>query len=280
MTYCTQLEYSPWTACNNGSQTRSIISRLPLSCSLNTAQQLALTQFCSSAAVTETVDTPVIESGATNTSSYPFDPEAVDVIANARKNFTKLDKSLVNAVIGRIVLQVEDRGRAWYINPKDGKKYYLGRPTNAFQVMRILGDGISTANLEKLPVGIMDGSLTMDVDTDKDGLSDRLEKGLRTDWKKADTDNDAYSDYLEVSKGYDPLSKGKPKVDLSFTNKNLGRIFIQVQQNGEAWYLDPISRRRFYLGRPVEALAIMKNLGLGISNSDLNKIPVGSFAGK
>ncbi len=281
--YCAQVEYGPWSTCVNGFQTRLVINRSPLLCTLNTAQQLALTQTCT--VVPEVPEVPVVEEPTvpeteTPSSSYPFDPEAVDVIENARKSFTKLDQALVNAVIGRIVLQVEDRGRAWYINPKDGKKYYLGRPTNAFQVMRILGDGIVTANLERIPVGIMDGSLTMDIDTDKDGLPDRLEKGLRTDWKKADTDGDGHSDYLEVAKGYDPLSKGKPKTDLAFTKKNNGRIFIQVQQNGEAWYVDPISQRRFYLGRPLEALAIMRDLGLGISNKDLNKIPVGTFSEK
>ncbi|NCA93468.1 hypothetical protein EOM82_09645 [bacterium] len=207
---------------------------------------------------------------------YPF----IITIKNARKNFTKIDKALVKSVIGRIVLQVEDRGRAWYINPADGKKYYLGRPTNAFQVMRILGIGISTKNLDRIPVGLLEGSLSMDVDTDKDGLSDRLEKGLRTDWLKADTDKDSFSDYEEVKNGYNPLAPGKVSLDLQFAKKLSGKIFIQVEQNGEAWYVEPKVNRRYYLGRPVEALGVMRVFGLGISNEDLNKIPVGTFASK
>ncbi|MDP3837285.1 MAG: Ig-like domain repeat protein, partial [bacterium] len=278
--YCTQVDYSAWGTCNGGFQTRTVLSRSPLSCSLTTAQQIAVTQTCVAPELPPT-EPPVVEEPIVpgTGSTYPFDPEAVDVIELARQNFTKVDTNLVKSVIGRIVLQVEDRGRAWYINPKDNHKYYLGRPTNAFQVMRILGDGILTSNLDKIPVGIIDGSLTMDVDSDKDGLPDRLEEGLRTDPFKKDTDGDGFSDYEEVKNGYDPLSGGKPKTDLAFTKKNNGRIFIQVQQNGEAWYVDPISQRRYYLGRPVEALAIMRMLSLGISNEDINKIPVGSFSG-
>jgi hypothetical protein len=49
---------------------------------------------------------------------------------------------------------VEDKGQAWYVNPSDGKKYYLGRPQDAFNVMRNFGQGISNkdfAAVEKNP---------------------------------------------------------------------------------------------------------------------------------
>lgn len=44
---------------------------------------------------------------------------------------------------GRILLQVESRGEAWYVNVKDNKKYYLGRPDDAFSLMKKLSLGIS-----------------------------------------------------------------------------------------------------------------------------------------
>lgn len=44
---------------------------------------------------------------------------------------------------GRILLQVESRGEAWYVNVKDNKKYYLGRPDDAFALMKKLSLGIS-----------------------------------------------------------------------------------------------------------------------------------------
>ncbi|MDD3939718.1 MAG: hypothetical protein PHF49_03695, partial [Patescibacteria group bacterium] len=55
-------------------------------------------------------------------------------------------------------------------------------------------------------------------------------------------------------------------------------IYIQVETNGEAWYVEPRSKKRYYLGRPEEAFAIMREFGLGITNEDINKIPVGQFS--
>ena len=43
--------------------------------------------------------------------------------------------SLAPSNMGRIVLQVENNGEAWYINPADLKRYYLGRPQDAFDIM-------------------------------------------------------------------------------------------------------------------------------------------------
>jgi hypothetical protein len=51
---------------------------------------------------------------------------------------------------GRILLQVESRGEAWYVDPASGAKYYLGRPADAWSVMRALGLGISNANFGAL----------------------------------------------------------------------------------------------------------------------------------
>lgn len=51
---------------------------------------------------------------------------------------------------GKILLAVEGHGEAWYVNPADSKKYYLGRPADAFQVMRGLAIGISNADFSLL----------------------------------------------------------------------------------------------------------------------------------
>jgi hypothetical protein len=51
---------------------------------------------------------------------------------------------------GKILLQVEGSGEAWYVNPNDSKRYFLGRPTDAFNIMKILGLGISNANFDRL----------------------------------------------------------------------------------------------------------------------------------
>lgn len=49
-----------------------------------------------------------------------------------------------------------------------------------------------------------------------------------------------------------------------------GRILLQVESNGEAWYVNPSDEKRYYLGRPEDAFQVMRSLGLGISNRDFN----------
>jgi len=49
-----------------------------------------------------------------------------------------------------------------------------------------------------------------------------------------------------------------------------GRILLQVESHGEAWYVNPISGNRFYLGRPADAFALMRSQGLGISNKNFD----------
>jgi hypothetical protein len=58
--------------------------------------------------------------------------------------------------------------------------------------------------------------------------------------------------------------------DLSHT---LGRILLDVETNGEAWYVSPVDARRHYLGRPEDALAVMRRLALGISKENLARLP-------
>jgi hypothetical protein len=54
---------------------------------------------------------------------------------------------------GRILLKVEDRGQAYYVNPADSTMHYLGRPADAFRIMRELGLGINNDDLvEIMPI--------------------------------------------------------------------------------------------------------------------------------
>ncbi len=118
---------------------------------------------------------------------------------------------------GRILLQVEDNGEAWYVSPIDSYRYYLGRPENAFEIMRKLGLGAS----------------------DKDIGS------------------------FQVSKAPARLA---------------GRILIQVQDKGQAFYVNPLDLKLYYLGRPSDALYLMRSFGLGITNNNLAKIKIASLS--
>ena len=53
---------------------------------------------------------------------------------------------------GQILLQVESRGEAWYINPDDGKRYYMKDGPAAYQIMRFLSLGISNTDLSQIDI--------------------------------------------------------------------------------------------------------------------------------
>lgn len=120
---------------------------------------------------------------------------------------------------GRILLQVEAKGEAWYVDPVSSQRAYLGRPADAFAVMRSYGLGISNNDLAKIAA---------------------------------------------------PNEKNK---DLALAKKLAGRILLAVQSKGEAYYINPTDFKKYYLGRPADAFSVMRSKGLGISNSNLEKIP-------
>ena len=115
---------------------------------------------------------------------------------------------------GRLLLQVEDRGKAWYVDPATGSRAYLGSQENALKVVRSFGLGISNLNIAK-------------IDT-----------------------------------------------SASLAKRLAGKILLQVESRGEAWYVNPLDLKKYYLGKPADMFEVMKKLSLGISNNDLARIPV------
>ncbi|MCG2700084.1 S8 family serine peptidase, partial [Candidatus Parcubacteria bacterium] len=134
-----------------------------------------------------------------------------NIIQEEKTLITKIDKNLSKRVSGNILLQVEKNGEGWYVYPDDQKKYYLGRPADAFSIMRNLGLGIKHSEL---------------------------------------------NDYLNTK----------------FPSRLSGKIMLDVEQNGEAYYINPDDLKAYYLSRPSDAFRIMRELGLGITNDDVRKI--------
>lgn len=133
---------------------------------------------------------------------------------DSKAGFTVNEYNFNSNLVGKILLQVEKNGEAYYVYPYNSKRYYLGRPEDAFTVMRQLGLG-------------------------------------------------ATHDFISGHTIF-PASVS-------------GKILIDVEKNGEAYYIYPKDKKAYYLGRPADAFQIMRNLGLGITNNDLNKIPEGSL---
>jgi len=167
---------------------------------------------------------------------------------------------------GKILLAVEDGGKAFYVSPNiNNNIYYLGRPNDAFLVMREQGVGVTNINLAKIEIGLSNSSGT---DTDGDGLSDLLEDAIGTYKNNADTDRDGYRDKLELESGFNPNGGGRLFFDKSFSEKQKGKLLLQVEGRGEAWYVSPVDGKRYFLGRPADAFEVMRKLGLGISNNN------------
>jgi hypothetical protein len=150
---------------------------------------------------------------ATNTTAAQSTVKLAPITIN---NYT-----LYQRLKGKIILKVESKGEAYYISPLKQEMYYLGKPDDAFQIVRQLGIGITNANLTKIQ----------------------------------------NSDAVRTA-----------NIDLTFSKKQAGRIFLQVESRGEAWYIYPLDYKKYYMNSPVNAFSIMRTLGLGISNKDFSSL--------
>lgn len=153
--------------------------------------------------------------------------------------------SLDKKFVGKLFLQVEDHGRIWYVSPKDNKRYEITFQ-NALPVLQSQAVGITDANLNNIPLKASDFSSSYD------------------------TDDDGYSDYDEIVKGYNPFGFGKLKGDFAFGKKFKGTIFLQVEQGGRVWYVDFDGYRHEITWENL--MRIFTKLSIGITNDNLNKI--------
>jgi len=54
---------------------------------------------------------------------------------------------------GVFLINGEDSGKAYYVNPLDLKMYYLGRPDDAFNLMRNFGLGAKNSDIRQIMIG-------------------------------------------------------------------------------------------------------------------------------
>ncbi|MBI4252890.1 cupredoxin domain-containing protein [Candidatus Uhrbacteria bacterium] len=193
---------------------------------------------------------------------------AISVIGGMLFGISPVDAAPV--LSGRILLDVEQNGEAWYVQPTTNERVFLGRPADAFRVMRELGLGIRTQELAGIPPALLPVS---GPDSDGDGLADSFEEALGTDPQRPDTDGDGYGDKEEIQQNYSPTGPSRFQTNQRLLNRMQGRILLQVETAGQAWYVYPIDGKRYYLGRPEDAFRIMRELSLGITHANLLLIP-------
>ena len=137
-----------------------------------------------------------------------------EVLNREKENKGQINNILTSRLAGRILLQVEEKGEAWYVEPVSRQKYFMGRPDDAFGMMRHFGLGISELDFSKFE---------------------------------------------------------KIRVPSHFA----GRIFLRVEDKGQAYYVNPLNLEMHFLGRPADAFKIMRELALGINNKNIRQIPLG-----
>jgi|GEM_PF-1557664 len=195
------------------------------------------------------------------------------VIALEKRLTKKINKLLTHRLKGKILLQVEENGEAWYVDPDQGKRHYLADGPTAYEILRTFGLGITNQDLSLIPVGIEERADI--IDTDSDGLDDKLEEALGTDINNPDTDSDGFTDGDEVKSGNNPLGTGKLALKQSLIDRLEGKILLQVESRGEAWYIH--NGQRYYMKDGNLAYQIMRFLSLGITNQDLRQVEVGEL---
>lgn len=124
-------------------------------------------------------------------------------------------RTLAESLSGRILLQVQSHGEAWYVDPVTKQRFYLGRAEDAYALMRAKGLGIRHAELTRYLAGRFPARLS-------------------------------------------------------------GRIVLDIEAHGEAYYILPATLRGLYLGTAADAYALMRRYGLGITNENLGMISIAS----
>lgn len=181
--------------------------------------------------------------------------------------------SLAEKMKGRLLLQVENHGETWYVDPSTLKRFYVKDGPTAYETLRKFGLGITNADLSKIPIGL--DARFEEWDYDGDLIPDKMEEALGTDMYDYDSDGDSFSDGQEILNGYNPLGIGRLTLNENMTKRLSGKILLQTESKGEAWYLNPSDNRRYYMKDGDSAYEIMRFLSLGITNANLEKIEAG-----
>lgn len=185
---------------------------------------------------------------------------------------TQAASSLSDRLRGYILLQVEERGEAWYVLPDTGKRIYMKDGDAAYQIMRGNSLGITNADLKKIPLGFEVSYGQYDSDSDSDGIYNYTEDAIGTNRWTSDSDGDGYDDATELKKGYDPQGTGVLNYDYNLANRLKGHILLQVESRGEAWYINPDDGYRYYMKNGLIAYQMMRYMSLGITNANLAQI--------
>ncbi len=145
---CRSVEYGPWKEVVSGFdvQYRDIVSKSPSSCYLTRNQ---IEKVSRRVGVSEDENEGDANEEDDDKQKSESDVSVGDVMARERNMVKNINRELSDRLSGRILLQVEEGGQAWYLDPVKKQKHFMGRPSDAFQLMRDFGLGISEDDYKK-----------------------------------------------------------------------------------------------------------------------------------
>lgn len=168
--------------------------------------------------------------------NLPLSATEQKVIAREKKMVQSINGPMIKRLKGRILLSVENNGEAFYLSPDTGTRFYLQDGTSAFNILRAVGLGVTTDTIKKIPLGRVDGT---------------------------------------SAASEDPAGSALQGSDTNLAKRLEGKLLLQVTGNnahGQAWYI--LNGKRYYLKDGDTAYLIMRKLSLGITEQNINQIPV------
>ena len=179
------------------------------------------------------------------------------------------DTPLYERLKGRIIVRVQSRGQAYFVDPAEPRLFTLADAASTAAVFRYLSWEISRADLDRLPVGITGPG----PDTDSDGVPDILETAIGTDPHRADSDSDGVPDGSEFLGGTSPLDiANAAAVDYDFAREAAGRLVFEEENTANLWYLNPVDMRRYLASDAATAWNLVPAFGLGIGETDFDRL--------
>lgn len=196
----------------------STISRLSLGISNENLAKIPIAidpRFISKDSDNDGVDDRIEEAIKINTFNFDSDGDGYNDSIEIKNNFNPLgpnklpiDLNFSSKLASNILLQVEGSGELWYVNPKDGFRYYVGGYKDILKIIEYLGEGISNKNINQ----IVDASL----------INDKMIKNIKVD---VSSEQKLYYYFDNIQIGSFPVSSGKystptPKGSFRIINKH------------------------------------------------------------
>ena len=183
--YCNQWTYTDWTSCSSkGEQKRKVLSSFPVNCIDGDpilSQSCGL-PICKSWIYSNWSECINNQQTRTITSSSPSDcvngnpilsrscesELNEEIIEEEIIPVARIDMDLSNRLKGKLLLQVNQGGRIWYVNPDDSKRFEITF-ANVLPLFENFALGITDSNLKDIPKHDEDRSSALG-----DGLKGKL----------------------------------------------------------------------------------------------------------